>query len=273
MQKLTKDWAFTTKQVSYLDLMIQNDGRILIIGTKLDELNELKNYILSITHSLEGLKYADTNLQNSAIEDKEENSRIVVLSTMEYTEEKHVLYFQEKRILRALALKFNLVIEINNKRVLNFSPITIHDHLISQAWKKRDEIEKSSAHYIGSYVRYLWLKDLNPAELVAVQLAALNRGIENGGLSGWYQDGDSAVEDINTLIEFGKQGMSMNIDDFSFFCDWLVEVKSKYVTKMAEYSELDEQFEKDETELTERYLSWSNRLEAFDAFLSKLANN
>ncbi|MFF2532393.1 hypothetical protein ACFVS2_26125 [Brevibacillus sp. NPDC058079] len=152
-----------------------------------------------------------------------------------------------------------------------------HDELLHAAYDKYDpfyEKCKQEGILIGWYVRSMWLKTLPGYERAAVQLANLNRQMENGGLGGWYQDGQIYVQDIDDLIELAKIGVDQKIDGFDFFLCWLTDVKVNYLPAINHYISNLYKEEKvelfNEEPLNEEYFAWSNRLNQFERLLIHL---
>ncbi|MEK5400465.1 hypothetical protein [Paenibacillus sp. FSL K6-2859] len=153
--------------------------------------------------------------------------------------------------------------------IWNLEIHTIHDRLLFNAELVLNEITEENQQYsFVNYIRPIWLERILPSEKAAVQLAYLNRQVENGGLSGWYQNGYIADDDIDDLIQLAKLGMEYDIPGFVFFERWLEKVKEEYLPSAHRLVEENDEY--DSTPLEELYWEWADRNECFDKLLHKM---
>jgi len=294
MSVFIQKWKLSEKQTKKVIDLITSGGKLLIEAEEHDDMDQFRKDIQSVATSIEFSHITNSSGNENLINTLTEWANVIACyQKIRYTPEVHAAYFNEMEYRRKeLAPLVNLVIELDNGSLLNFHEVTIHDVLLKDAYRKLDDLKEelsSSSIPLESdplYIRFTWLRQLSLAERAAVHLAKLNRSVENGGLSGWYQDGTYADKEIEDLIQLAQIGVEQKIEGFPLFLQWLSAVKTKYLPAIWDRRWMDDEedvgndsvdekvsIELIEEELQSQYYRWDDRMECFDELLLYLKDN
>ncbi|MDN4106390.1 hypothetical protein [Paenibacillus polymyxa] len=286
-----KKWGVSTKDAQKLLEALDGKSKILIVGPEKSGKTEFLNTLISLSYLQLWMDETEAaeNFKKEFIKVKDGDSSIDYIKHCLSTHDSIVATFTTSDISNIsdffnvyqneIAPLTDVMITMEKNKVWNIQVFTIHDRLVFKASDIfKNSFKNQLSDYDYFYIRSQWLEQLTPAEKAAVQLAHMNRSIENGGLGGWYQgEGEIPQMDIPDLLSLAKLGIEQNIHGYEFLNQWLISVRDEYLPAMSEYSfpyyeEGPPESKFNEVPLMESYLAWTDRFEQFDALLNYLVS-